>query len=142
MPNSRTALYLAYSCVTTVSRDDWLSAFVIVRRSKDLREWSDYSIVSQGGICGNGAVSAESPFVVQRGTWFYLFRSSSTDFNTYVYRSDTPFHFGSNDDSKLISILPIKAPEIIEHGGQWYISELDDFRGIKMSRLSWVDDAP
>ena len=133
-------LYLGYSCVTKVSQDNWLSAFVIVRRSKDLREWSDYTIVSEGGICGNGPVSAESPFVVNRGKWFYLFRSSSMDFNTYVYRSDTPYHFGCNEDSKLIAVLPIKAPEIIEHNGSWYISDLADFRGIKMSRLNWVHD--
>lgn len=133
-------LYLSYSCVTKVSQDDWLSSFVIVNRSTDLKEWSDYTIVSEGGICGNGPVSAESPFVVNRGNWFYLFRSSSRDFQTYVYRSDTPFHFGINDDNKLIAVLPIKAPEIIEYQGNWYITDLADFRGIKMSRLLWVED--
>ena len=133
-------MFLAYSCVTTVSGDGWLKAFVIVRRSKNLMEWSDFTIVSEGGICGNGAVSAESPFVVHRGNWFYLFRSSSTDFNTYVYRSDNPFHFGINDDSKLIATLPIKAPEIIEYKGTSYITDLADFRGIKMARLNWVED--
>ncbi len=133
-------LYFAYSCVTTVSADNWLKGFVIVRTSPDLEEWSDYTIVSEGGIAGNGPVSSESPFVVELDGLFYLFRATSTDFKTYVYRSDTPYNFGVNDDSKLIAVLPIKAPEIILHDGQYYISDLADFRGIKLARLRWDED--
>jgi hypothetical protein len=82
-------------------------------------------------------VSAESPFVCQQDGLFYLFRSSSIDFNTYVYASNTPFHFGVNDDSKLVAILPIKAPELVTHNGRTYISDLADFKGIRLRRLEW-----
>ena len=130
--------YYAYSCVTTVSQDNWKKSFIIVRTSTDLEEWSDYTIVSEGGKAGNGPVSAESPFVTQIAGYFYLFRASSISFETYVYRSETPYHFGINEDSKLIATLPIKAPEIIEYGGQHYISDLADFQGIKLAKLDWV----
>lgn len=129
--------YFSYSTVTTVTGDDWLRGMVILRESKDLKRWSDYSIVSAGGQAANGAVSAESPFVVKLDGYYYLFRSSSMTFNAYVYRSKNPYGFGVNTDEKLIAILPIKAPEIIRHNDEWYISDLADFTGIRMYRLRW-----
>jgi len=133
-------LYFAYSCVTTTSSDRWLKSFVMVRTSPNLEEWSDYTLVSEGGIAGNGPVASESPFVVELDGLFYLFRATSTDFKTYVYRSDTPYNFGVNDDSKLIAVLPIKAPEIVLHDGQYYITDLADFQGIKLAKLRWDED--
>ena len=133
-------LFYAYSTVTTVAKDGWLWGFVILRTSKDLKHWSDYSIVSQGGKAGNGPVSAESPFVVFKDGYFYLFRATSTDGQTYVYRSDDPFNFGNNNDEKLITVLPVKAPEIILDEGKWYISDLADFKGIKLAELKWNPD--
>lgn len=129
--------FLVYSCVTTVSADGWAKSFVIVRRSRNLRDWSDFIVVAEGGLAGNGPVSAESPFVCHHDGMFYLFRSSSIDFHTYVYASETPFHFGVNDDRKLVTILPIKAPELITQGEQTYISDLADFKGIRLRRLAW-----
>ncbi len=129
--------YFSYSTVTTVSGDGWLHGMVIVRTSKNLRHWSDYSIVSQGGQAGNGAVSAESPFVVRLDGFYYLFRSSSITFNTYVYRSKNPYDFGVNTDEKLVTVLPIKAPEVISHNNNWFISDLADFTGIRLYHLRW-----
>jgi hypothetical protein len=129
--------WFSYSTVTTVSGDGWRRGFNIVRTSTDLVNWSDYSVVCEGGRAGNGGVSAESPFVVALDGFYYLFRATSTDFRTYVYRSEDPYHFGINDDSKLIAVLPIKAPEIVHHDDQWYISDLADFQGIKLARLRW-----
>lgn len=132
--------WYAYSTVSTVAGDGWKRGFVILRTSPDLKRWSDYTIVSEGGIAGNGVVSAESPFVIKIGEYYYLFRSSSITFKTYVYRSSTPYNFGVNDDSKLIATLPVKAPEIIYDKGQYYISDLADFQGIKIARLKWVNE--
>ncbi len=129
--------YFSYSAVSTVAADGWKRGFIIVRTSEDLQVWSDYTIVCEGGRAGNGPVSAESPFVVALEGYYYLFRATSTDFSTYVYRSRDPYHFGVNDDSKLIAVLPVKAPEIVRNGGEWYISDLADFQGIKLARLSW-----
>ncbi len=130
--------YFAYSCVTTCSVDNWLKGFVIVRTSKDLETWSDYTIVSEGGRGGNGPVAAESPFVVFKDGFYYLFRASSISFTTFVYCSDTPYHFGINEDSKLIAELPVKAPEIVFHNNQYYISDLADFQSIKISKMEWL----
>ncbi len=129
--------FYAYSTVSTVARDGWLWGFVILRTSRDLLKWSDYTIVSQGGRAGNGAVSAESPFVQEYMGYYYLFRSSSSTGTTFVYRSEDPYNFGVNDDSKLIAELPVWAPEIIFDDGQWYISDIADFKGVKMARLRW-----
>jgi hypothetical protein len=128
-----------YSTVSVAAATNHKYGFVSLRTTKDLRTFSDYSKVCEGGMAGSGVVSAESPFVVHIDGYFYLFRSSSMDFNTYVYRSETPYCFGCNDDSKLIGVLPIKAPEIIHHGEDWYISDLADFQGIKLARLRWEE---
>lgn len=130
-------LYHAWSTISTVGADGWGRGFVILRTSPDLRNWSDYTIVSEGGVGGNGVVSAESPFVVKVEGYYYLFRTSSVSLKTYVYRSETPYNFGVNDDSKLVATLPIKAPEIIFDGKDYYISDLADFQGIKLARLYW-----
>jgi beta-fructofuranosidase len=132
--------FYAYSTVSTVAKDGWLRGFVIVRTSKDLMNWSDYTIVSEGGRAGNGAVSAESPFVVKYRGYFYLFRSSSSTGTVFVYRSDDPYNFGVNDDRKLIAELPVWAPEVLNENGQWYISDIADFEGVKLAKLIWQED--
>ncbi|MGW8316545.1 MAG: hypothetical protein ACWGNV_13155 [Bacteroidales bacterium] len=130
-------IFYAYSTISTISADGWKSGFIVVRTSEDLHHWSDYTVVSSGGMAGNGPVSAESPFVLYHGDYFYLFRSSSITGKCYVYASDNPYQFGVNDDSRWIATLPLKAPEIIRHRGDWYISDLDDFRGIRLRKLVW-----
>lgn len=134
-------VYYAYSTVSQVSDDGWGKGSIILRTSTDLKNWGDYTIVSEGGIAGNGTVSAESPFVIKVDGYYYLFRSSSVTGKCYVYRSKNPYNFGVNDDRKLIATLPIRAPEIIEHNGQYYISDLADFKGIKLAKLSWKKDS-
>jgi len=133
-------LFYSYSTVSTVARDGWRYGFIILRTSEDLKKWSDYTIVCSGGMAGNGPVSAESPFVIKLDGYYYLFRASSISGKTYVYRSDTPYQFCVNDDSKLIEILSIKAPEIIKVEKSYYISDLADFKGIKLARLHWALD--
>lgn len=128
--------WFSYTCVTVAGTP--ARSFVMLRTSPDLHDWSDYIIVNEGGIMGNGPVAAESPFVVHVDGFYYLFRSSSITFDTAVYRSETPYHFGVGDDSKLVTILPIKAPELVFHGGNWYCSDLGDFQGIMLHRLRWV----
>ncbi len=135
------SLYYAYSTISTAAADGWLRGFVIVRTSPDLKRWSDYVIVSEGGRAGNGPVSAESPFVQKYNDHYYLFRSSSMTGTTFVYRSENPYNFGVNDDSKLIGELPVWAPEILEVDGEWFISDIDDFKGVKLARLKWENKA-
>ncbi len=133
-------VYYSYSTISSVAKDDWLRGFIIVRTSKNLIDWSDYTIVSEGGRAGNGAVSAESPFVQKYRGYYYLFRSSSSTGTVFVYRSENPYNFGVNNDEKLIAELPVWAPEIILENGQWYISDIDDFKGIKLAKLTWIEE--
>lgn len=112
-----------------------------VRDSTDLRTWSPSRKVASGGQAGTGPYSAECPFVVQRGGWFYLFRTQRYRDNpqTSVYRSQNPYDFGVEDDRGLVGTLPVAAPEIIEHDGQYYIAALlPDLSGIRIARLEWV----
>jgi len=125
--------YYGYSTVSTVDRQ----GYVILKTSPDLKRWGKTQIVSRGGVAGDGPVSAESPFVLQLDGYYYLFRSSSITFKTYVYRSEDPTDFGIRDDSKLVATLPLKAPELIYRDDTWYVSDLADFQGIKLWELQW-----
>ena len=132
--------YFSYSTISTVAKDGWTRGFVSLRTSKNLKNWSDYTIVSEGGKAGNGPVSAESPFVQKYGDFFYLFRSSSSTGTTFVYRSKDPYNFGVNNDDKLVAELPIWAPELIYDNDQWFISDIADFKGVKLAKLKWVPE--
>ncbi len=117
---------------------------VYCRTSRDLRKWSDSTIVARGGCAGSGPVSAECPFVVYREGYYYLFRTQHYGPNAVsrVYRSDDPMNFGIDDDRCFISELPIAAPEIIRDQGRdfiaWLLPSLD---GIQMARLTWRQDS-
>ncbi len=39
--------YFSYSTISTISKDGWPRGFVSVRTSKDLKKWSDYTVVSE-----------------------------------------------------------------------------------------------
>ena len=83
---------------------------------------------------------AECPFVLARSDAFYLFRNQRygpNNLNTQ-YRSTDPLDFGVNDDSKIIGTLPVAAPEIIRHDGDYYIAALKrQLNGIRVARLKW-----
>jgi hypothetical protein len=133
-------VYHAYSTITEKTDSGELISYVKLKTSTDMRHWGNSQIVCSGGKDSAGAVAFESPFVVSLDGYFYLFRASSTTFKTYVYRSENPSYFGVNDDSNLIAEFVMKAPEVFEHHGQWYISDLADFQGIKLAKLEWVRD--
>lgn len=130
-------VYYAYSTVTTPPAGNPIRCRIVVRTSPDLVEWSAPRTVCEGGVAGTGPVGAESPFVLKIDGFFYLFRASSHDFKTYVYRSETPLYFGNSDDHNLVAVLPVKAPEIIFENGVHYISDLADFKGVKLAQLVW-----
>jgi len=116
---------------------------VYCRTSKDTRKWSDAKIVAFGGEAGTNPFSAECPFVVEltRGE-FYLFRTQKygPEAITRIYHSNDPMDFGVNaDDKHLIGSLPVAAPEIIFHNGEWFIASLlPTLKGIRIARLEWA----
>ena len=72
---------------------------------------------------------------------FYLFRNQlygRNNLNTQ-YASPNPLSFGVGDDRYRIGTLPVAAPEIVLHKGQWYIAALNPaLDGIRIARLRWV----
>jgi hypothetical protein len=114
-----------------------------VRTSKDLATWSAPTKIASGGQAGTGPSSAECPFVVYRAdeNAYFLFRTQRYGemAQTSVYRSEDPTKFGVDDDSRFVETLPVAAPEIFEHDGQWFIAALlPSLKGIHISHLDWV----
>ncbi len=113
---------------------------VCCRTSRDLKTWSEPTLVRIGGAAGDKLWSHECPHVVQQGEWFYLFttqRYLGTP-RTSVFRSRDPFNFGLHDDRPRVTQLPVAAPEIVQHEGHWYIAALKPrLDGIRMARLQW-----
>jgi len=114
-----------------------------VRTTADFKQWSDSTVVAFGGRAGTKLWSAECPHVVKRGTDdFYLFRTQSyVPPKTTIYYSRDPMRFGINQDDKyLLGTLPVAAPEIFIHEGQYYIAALNEKKldGIRIARLKWV----
>jgi len=127
---------------------------VYVRTSEDFRTWSPSAVVSFGGQAGTGATQSECPHVVKLAPHeFYLFKTQTygpqkgSDFRhrgtpqTSVYFSSDPMMFGINQDERyFVCTLPVAAPEIIYHEGQYYIAALNEgaLDGIRIARLTWV----
>jgi len=130
--------FYSYATVTT---SDARRGYIVAATSPDLKRWKSHGIVCEATDGENGRVSAESPFVLFKDGFFYLWRASSHDFKTYVYRSTDPLDFAPGTDDKLIDTVRLKAPEVIHHDGRWYITDLHDFQGLRMSELTWEADA-
>jgi hypothetical protein len=100
--------------------------------------WSEYEVVSEGGILGAHRSSQQCPFVVHIDGYYYLFKMAGSDeYRTAVYRSRNPRFFGTGDD-QLIAILKSSASEIIRGKDQFYISSLiPGYTGVRVARLKW-----
>jgi len=115
---------------------------VYCRTSPDLRTYGESHVVAFGGLAGTSPYSAECPHVVYRpeSDAYYLFRTQryGEDAQTTVYCSPDPMDFGVEDDRYRLGTLPIAAPEIVVHEGEWYVAALSpDLKGIRMARLEW-----
>lgn len=111
------------------------------RTSKDLATWGKPKIVAFGGQAGTGETTAECPFVVARGPYYYLFRTQHYADNpqTSIYRSKDPMDFGINNDKYFVCRLPVAAPEIVLYEGQYYIAALvPNLKGIRIAKLKWM----
>jgi hypothetical protein len=112
------------------------------RTSPDLKSWSNSSIVAYGGWAGNNPYSVECPHTVEveKGD-YYFFRTQryGEDAQTTVFRSANPLNFGIDDDTYFVCALPVAAPEIIHHDGQYYMASLlPSLKGIRIARMNWI----
>jgi hypothetical protein len=148
--NSRDAMVLKtgnlyYCYYMGHTREAKIQSMIFCRTSHDLRHWSEPVAVSGGGIAATQSDwwggDAECPFVVQREGLFYLFRNQvygRNQLNTQ-YASPNPLSFGVEDERFRVGTLPVAAPEILHHEGQWYIAALNPgLDGIRIARLRWA----
>lgn len=144
--NTRDAMVLPIGaklhCYYTAYPERKGSVYCRTASTDDLRKWSDSTRVAFGGSAGTGPYAAECPFVVYRpeSRLYYLFRTQryGKDAQTSVYASADPMNFGVDDDRFLVGKLPVAAPEIVQHEGQWYIAALlPSLKGIQVARLKW-----
>jgi hypothetical protein len=125
-----------------------------LRTTSDFQTWTDSTVVAFGGQAGTGAYGAECPHAVKLGEKdFYLFRTQSYGnpekgdirkrgpARTSIYHSTDPAMFGINQDARyFLGTLPVAAPEIIRHEGQYYLAALNEgaLDGIRIAKLKWV----
>jgi len=115
---------------------------IYVRTSIDLIHWSDWKIAHYDKNSEHKSWLPESPAVVFRKGYYYLFRTHGPEGGTYIFRSRDPFNFGQGDVSDhLVTRLEVIAPEIIvDEKGNEYISKIHDPEkgyGIQLARLRW-----
>jgi hypothetical protein len=123
-------------------QDDPEEAGFYARTSRNLLDWSDWTLVHQDRAYGAGNWNTECPHVVFRGGSYYMFRTADyRSATTHVFRSDDPLDFGIGDASdKYVGRIAVAAPEIIVDGrGQEYITSNHDLLGgTQICRLAWV----
>ncbi|MGD9344773.1 MAG: hypothetical protein PVH84_02855 [Candidatus Aminicenantes bacterium] len=118
---------------------------IYCRTSTDLLDWGESTVVSSGGIGGDGPASAECAFVyyLPHDFAFYFFRAhpvkDSDEYATAVYRSENPLDFGVDSDEYLVGSLPFEVVRIIKDGPDFYLTALNpDYDGIRLARMKWV----
>lgn len=107
--------------------------------SNDLLHWDNRKIVFTHPKEGTFGGPTESPFVLKRGNWYYMFLCDGG--HTDVYRSDDPFHF--EYENLIVEIQDCRASEIIkDNEGNYFISSAGWFGGnygLKIAPLTWLD---
>ncbi|MEW2384017.1 family 43 glycosylhydrolase [Micromonospora sp. NPDC047707] len=114
---------------------------VAYRTSTDLRTWSARAIAYSSPFTGRAGGQTESPFVVRRGDWYYLFVCcDGTDYGaayrrTAVYRSPDPLRF---DGAEKVGVLDAHAAEVVVDGPNWYLSHAGWGQGgLWLAPLTW-----
>ncbi|UUO07627.1 hypothetical protein M4951_04800 [Blastopirellula sp. J2-11] len=114
---------------------------VYLRKTRDFKTWTDSVVVAFGGLTDTTAYSAECPFVFERDGHYYLLRTQKygKDQISTLYHSDDPNYFGINQDERfLVARMPVAAPEIVLHNGEYYVFALNpELNGIRATKLTW-----
>jgi hypothetical protein len=91
------------------------------RTSTDLVHWSTRGTAFTSASIGTSAGDTESPFVVHRDGWYYLFIGPRLDYvGTDVFASRNPYDFNG---AQQVGHIPSHAAEVIQDPtGNWWIS--------------------
>ena len=143
----RLGTYLMYyACAGTYPGLPGLNTIVRVRTSKDLLHWSAPTTVM--GPPPGGYQCAESPFVLYRDGYYFLWVSGVDYSRISLYISEDPFNFGDPAANR-IEEQPGHAPEIVSDQGQDYMAcsmvstvpsatpGANDLHGILIQPLRW-----
>jgi hypothetical protein len=112
------AYLMYYACAGTYPGLPGLNTIVRVRTSKDLLRWSDPTTVMGPPP---GYQCAESPFVLCRDGYYYLWVSGIDYSRVSLYISEDPFNFGDPAANR-IEELPGHAPEIVSDRGKDFMA--------------------
>jgi arabinan endo-1,5-alpha-L-arabinosidase len=112
---------------------------VAYRTSKNLVKWGDRHIAFTDPTVGTFGGPTESPFVVQRGKFYYLFIGPRGDYvGTDIFRSQNPLQWKLAD--KVGHIKSHAAEVVRDTDGQWYVSRSGWGQGgLYLAPLIWND---
>jgi len=149
--DDRLGSYLMYyACAGTYAGLPGLNTIVRVRTSKDLLHWSE-PVTVMGPPPGYQC--AESPLVIYRAGYYYLWVSGIDYSRVSLYISEDPFNFGDPTANR-IEEQPGHAPEVVSDQGQDYMAcsmvstgpsatpAAHDLEGILIQPLRWDEPAP
>ncbi len=106
-----------YTANSTPSGGNHIVAY---RTSTDLKHWSARQTAFQHPATGTYGGPTESPFVVQRGTDWYLFVCCDGGYeSTKVYKSQDPLHFTIDQH---VGTIQAHAAEVVQDGDDWYVT--------------------
>ncbi|MER5481482.1 glycosyl hydrolase family 32 [Streptomyces sp. NPDC002734] len=112
------------------------------RRSTDLLHWSEPGTTfADGSTTGDGVSVTESPHVIERDGWYYLFLGPRNGYEgTDVLASRDPFRFTLDGWA---GHVPGHAVEPVTDGQRWYASAAGWFRrGLHLAPLTWQAAPP
>jgi len=116
---------------------------VAYRTSFDLVHWSGRrtAYADSETVESHPDSNTESPFVLQRDGWWYLFIGPRGGYlGTDVYRSRNPLYFNESDAA---GHIPVHAAEVITDGDrQWITGAGWTENGLYLAELRWTDRPP
>lgn len=126
---------------TATSKPEGGNHVVACRESDDLITWENRRIVFTDPSTGKIGGPTESPFVVRRGKFYYLFIGPRGGYvGTDVFQSADPLHF---DIADKVGHINSHAAEVIRDvNGKWYVSHCGWGQGgVSLAPLYWNDGA-
>lgn len=112
---------------------------VAYRTSSDLVNWGEKKIAFTDPLVGTIAGPTESPTVIRRGKYYYLFIGPRRGYaGTDVFQSEDPFHFELDD---FVGHIKAHAAEVVrDRDGRWYVSHCGwGEGGVYLAPLFWND---